>query len=273
MMECKKALQEAGGDPGEAEKILRKRGIASAAKKADRAAGEGSVAAEIAADHRSGVLVEVNCETDFAARNEDFQALVREAATLALKGRATDVTALLEQSASGGKTLGQLVHERVARIGENIVVRRFERFQADGGVVAAYVHTGGKIGVLLEISGAASSAGDEVGRLARDVAMHVAAASPRFARREDVTEKDLDLEREIARDQALKSGKPAQVVEKIVTGKMEKYYAENCLLEQPFVKDPDRTVGQVVQEVGKKAGATLTVRRFVRFVLGESLSA
>jgi elongation factor Ts len=270
MMECKKALQEAAGDPGEAEKILRKRGMASAAKKADRAAGEGSVASQIAPDGSSGVLVEVNCETDFAARNDDFQALVREAATLALKKRPADLAALLEEPAEGGKTLAQLVHERVARIGENIVVRRFARFDAAApGTVAAYVHTGGKIGVLLEITG---GTGEEVARLARDIAMHVAAASPRFARREEVTEKDLDLEREIARDQAAKSGKPAAVVEKIVAGKMEKYYAENCLLEQPFVKDPDRTVGQVVQETGKKAGAPLTLTRFVRFVLGESLS-
>jgi elongation factor Ts len=180
------------------------------------------------------------------------------------------VAALLELPAGDGKTVAQLVHERVARIGENIVVRRFVRFDAEGqGIVAAYVHTGGKIGVLLEVAG---GGGDEVARLARDVAMHVAAASPRFARREEVTEKDLDLEREIARDQALKSGKPPAVVEKIVTGKMEKFYAENCLPEQPFVKDPERTVGQVIQDAGKKAGATLTIRRFERFVLGESLS-
>jgi elongation factor Ts len=271
MMECKKALQEAGGDPGEAEKILRKRGIASAAKKADRAAGEGTIAAEIAGDGSSGLLLEVNCETDFAARNEDFLALVRDAARLALTHRPADVAALLELPAGDGKTVAQLVHERVARIGENIVVRRLVRFDAEGpGTVAAYVHTGGKIGVLLEIAG---GTGEEVARLARDVAMHVAAASPKFVRREDVTQKDLDYEREIARDQALKSGKPAPVVEKIVAGKMEKFYAENCLPEQSFVKDPERTVAQVIQDAAKGSGGTLQVRRFVRFVLGESLSA
>jgi elongation factor Ts len=271
MMECKKALQEAGGDPGEAEKILRKRGIASAAKKADRAAGEGTIAAEIAGDGSSGLLLEVNCDTDFAARNEDFLALVRDAARLALTHRPADVAALLELPAGDGKTVAQLVHERVARIGENIVVRRLVRFDAEGpGTVAAYVHTGGKIGVLLEIAG---GTGEEVARLARDVAMHVAAASPKFVRREDVTQKDLDYEREIARDQALKSGKPAPVVEKIVAGKMEKFYAENCLPEQSFVKDPERTVAQVIQDAAKGSGGTLQVRRFVRFVLGESLSA
>jgi len=271
MMECKKALQEAGGDPGEAEKILRKRGIASAAKKADRAAGEGTVAAEVSQDGRSGLLLEVNCETDFAARNEDFQALVKETARLALQRKPADVAALLELPAEGGKTVAQLVHERVARIGENIVVRRFVRYDAEQpGTVAAYVHTGGKIGVLLELAG---GAGEDVSRLARDVAMHVAAASPRFVHRQEVTEKDLDLEREIARDQAAKSGKPAAVVEKIVAGKMEKFYAENCLPEQSFVKDPERTVHQVIQDVGKRAGGTLHVHRFVRFVLGESLPA
>jgi len=271
MMECKKALQEAGGDPGEAEKILRKRGIASAAKKADRAAGEGTIAAEIGAGGKSGLLLEVNCETDFAARNEDFQTLVKETARLAMEKKPGDLPALLELPTAGGKTVAQLVQERVARIGENIVVRRLIRFDAEEpGTVAAYVHTGGKIGVLLEIAG---GAGDEVARLARDVAMHVAAASPRFVRRDEITEKDLDLEREIARDQALKSGKPAAVVEKIVAGKMEKFYAENCLPEQPFVKDPERTVAQVIQEAGKKSGAALEIHRFVRFVLGESLSA
>jgi elongation factor Ts len=181
------------------------------------------------------------------------------------------VAALLELPAGDGKTVAQLVHERVARIGENIVVRRLVRFDAEGpGTVAAYVHTGGKIGVLLEIAG---GTGEEVARLARDVAMHVAAASPKFVRREDVTQKDLDYEREIARDQALKSGKPAPVVEKIVAGKMEKFYAENCLPEQSFVKDPERTVAQVIQDAAKGSGGTLQVRRFVRFVLGESLSA
>lgn len=183
MMECKKALLESGGDVGEAEKILRKRGIASAAKKADRATGEGAVSAYIHTGGKIGVLIEVNCETDFAARNEDFQKLVRE------------------------------------------------------------------------------------------LAMHVAAAAPRFLRREDVTPADLATEREIAREQAQKSGKPAAVVEKIVEGKMEKFYAENCLLEQPFVKDPDRNVGQLVTGVVARIGENIQVRRFVRYVLGETLSA
>jgi elongation factor Ts len=273
MMECKKALQEAGGDPAEAEKILRKSGIASAAKKAARAAGEGSVAAEISADGSRGVLVEVNCETDFAARNDDFRALVREVAGQVLKTRPASVEALLAQPAASApdRTVAQLVHERVSRIGENIVVRRFAEIEAAApGTVASYIHTGGKIGVLVELSG---GSGDEVSRLARDVAMHVAASSPRFVRRDEVTQKDLDLEREIARDQALKSGKPEAVVDKIVQGKMEKYYAENTLVEQPFVKDPERSVSQVVAETGKKVGADLQVRRFVKYVLGESLSA
>jgi elongation factor Ts len=180
MMECKSALVEAKGDVAEAEKILRKRGSASAAKKADRATGEGAVAAYIHTGGKIGVLVEVNCETDFTARNEDFQALVK------------------------------------------------------------------------------------------DVAMHIAAASPRFVRREDVTEEVLNYERDIARDQALKSGKPPQVVDKIVDGKMEKFYAENCLLEQPFVKDPDKTIGQTITERVARIGENIQVRRFVRYVLGES---
>ena len=180
MMECKNALVEAGGDAAEAEKILRKRGLAAAARKAGRATGEGAVASYIHTGGKIGVLLEVNCETDFAARSEDFRVLVR------------------------------------------------------------------------------------------DLAMHVAAASPRFVRREEVTEPVLAEEREIARDQALKSGKPAPVVEKIGEGKMEKFYAETCLMEQPFVKDPDKTVGQLVGESVGRIGENIQVRRFARFVLGET---
>ena len=180
MMECKKALVEAGGDVGEAQKILRKRGLAVAAKKAGRATGEGAVASYIHTGGKIGVLIEVNCETDFAARSGDFQELVRA------------------------------------------------------------------------------------------VAMHIAAAAPRFLRREDVTESDLADEREIARDQAIRAGKPEKIVERIVEGKMEKYYSENVLLEQPFVKDPDHTVGQTIAEAVARVGENIQVRRFCRYVLGEN---
>ncbi len=181
MMKCKEALSEVGGDLAEAEKLLRKQGAASAARKADRATGEGIIGTYIHTGAKIGVLVEVNCETDFAARGQDFQDLVR------------------------------------------------------------------------------------------GIAMHIAAAAPRFVRREDVTEQILADEREIAREQALKSGKPAGVVEKIVEGKLDRFYAEACLLEQPYVKDPERTVGQLVTEAVARTGENIQVRRFVRYVLGESM--
>lgn len=271
MMQCKSALTEAKGDLGEAEKILRKKGLAAAANKAGRATGEGVIAAHASQAGNDGVLVEVNCETDFAARNEDFQRLVGHIAAHALAaGAATPASgpsaealeALLSAPvvAAGGRPLQEVVAGVVAKIGENIQVGRFVRFDAgSGGLVSSYVHTGSKIGVLVE---AEAKRGEDVEALLRDVAMHIAAASPRFVRREEVSEKVLADEREISRDQALKAGKPPQVVDKIVQGRMEKYFAEACLLEQPFVKDPDTTVGKLL-------GEGVRVRRFARFVLGE----
>jgi elongation factor Ts len=267
MMECKGALVEAKGDLAEAEKILRKKGLAAAAGKAGRATGEGAIAARVAASGAVGVLVEVNCETDFAARNAGFQALVQDVVAAAeavgapTAGSASDAAAV-EALLDGGGVRAKIA-AAVSTIGENMQMRRFVKFvrSDDRGVLASYIHTGAKIGVLVEAEAAAGVAGGLEGRL-RDVAMHIAAAAPRFVRREDVSERVLADEREIAREQAVKSGKPPAVVEKIVQGRMEKYFGEVCLLEQAFVKDPDKTVKQVL-------GDGVTIRRFARFVLGE----
>ena len=275
MMECKGALVESKGDLAEAEKILRKKGLAAAANKAGRATGEGIVAAQVAAGGASAVLVELNCETDFAARGADFQKLVQAAVEAALaRGRATsgaaadpsDTDALLDAAGTDGRSLRQTIGEAVGKIGENMQLRRFVKFERQGpsSVLASYIHTGGKIGVLVEAE--TKAPGGAADALLRDVAMHVAAAAPKFVRREDVAAQVLEVEREIAREQAEKSGKPPQVVEKIVTGRLEKYFGEICLLEQPFVKDPEKTVRQHL-------GDTTTVRRFARFVLGEGASA
>jgi elongation factor Ts len=264
MMECKSALVEAKGDLAEAEKILRKKGLSAAANKAGRATGEGVVAARVTDDGRLGILVEVNCETDFAARGADFQALVGEIADHVLHAEpAATPEAMLDQPlhGGGGKTVRQRIGEAVAKIGENMQIPRVARFDARASgpaAIATYLHTGSKIGVMIE----AEVHGDAAAAL-RDVAMHVAAAAPRFVRRDEVSQKVLDDEKEIAREQALKAGKPPAVVEKIVTGRMEKYFSEACLLEQPFVKDPDKTVAQFL-------GDRAVVRRFARFVLGES---
>jgi elongation factor Ts len=265
MMECKTALVEAKGDLGEAEKILRKKGLASAANKAGRATGEGSIAASVDSAGSTGVLVEVNCETDFAARNADFQALVARvlAAVVAsgtpTAGSAADPAATEAVSAAAG--IKTMVAEAVAKIGENMQFRRYVKFAAGNGVVASYIHTGAKIGVLVEAEVKAGRSPQADAAL-RDIAMHIAAAAPKFVHREEVSAKVLDDEREIARAQALKAGKPAPVVEKIVAGRLEKFFGEICLLEQPFVKDPEKTVKQMT-------GDGIMIRRFARFVLGE----
>jgi elongation factor Ts len=272
MMECKSALAEAKGDLEEAEKILRKKGLAAAASKAGRATGEGAIAARVDASGRAAVLLEMNCETDFCARGADFQSLVGDAVDAAMaRGAATEGSvaspdareALCDALGPDGHSLRQAIGEAVGKIGENLQLRRFVKFERHGpsSILAAYVHTGAKIGVLVEVDTADRAAGSEA--LLRDVAMHIAAASPRFIHRRDVSAKVLSDEQEIAREQSVKAGKPPQVVEKIVAGRLEKYYGESCLLDQPFVRDPDKTVGQLL-------GDGMTVRRFARFVLGES---
>ena len=273
MMQCKSALTEAKGDLGEAEKVLRKKGLAAAASKAGRATGEGVIAARVDQSGHGAVLVETNCETDFCARGADFQELVKAALDAAVaRGSATRGStadpaaceAVLDDPGPDGRSLRQTFGEAVGKIGENMQLRRFVKFERAGpsSILAAYIHTGAKIGVLVE---AETNAGPAAGldAVLRDVAMHIAAASPRFISRDEVSAKVLSDEQEIARDQAVKAGKPPQVVEKIVAGRLEKYFGEMCLLEQPFVKDSEKTVKQLLGE-----GAT--VRRFARFVLGES---
>jgi elongation factor Ts len=272
MMACKSALAETNGDLGEAEKVLRKKGLAAAANKAGRATGEGVVAARVDESGRTAVLVETNCETDFCARSADFQAIVKASVDAVLaRGAATSGStpdpaaneAVLDSVPAGGRPLRQTISEAVGKIGENLQMRRFVKFDRAGAssILAAYIHTGAKIGVLVEAETSAGTPSADA--LLRDLAMHIAAASPRFVSREEVSAKVLSDEQEIARDQAVKAGKPPQVVEKIVAGRLEKYFAEACLVDQPFVKDPEKTVKQIL-------GDGMKVRRFARFVLGES---
>jgi elongation factor Ts len=270
MMDCKTALVEAQGDMGRARDVLRKKGLAAAAKKASRAATDGAIGAHIAEGGTAGVIVEVNCETDFVAKTPDFQSLVKDIAAHVAAQAPADVPALFDQpfAKQPGRTVGQLVQEKIAFIKENIVVRRFARFeQAAGarGVVAAYIHPpAAKVGVLVELA-AQSADGPALQALAKDVAMHVAAASPAaalYVSRSEVPADLLEKEKEIYRAQAAASGKPANVVEKIAEGKMKEYYATFCLLEQPYIREPKLTVGKHLE--GK-----VTVRRFARFRLGE----
>jgi len=271
MMQCKSALVESNGDMEEAVLILRKKGLAAASKKAGRIAAEGLV--HILIDGNTAIMVEVNCETDFVAQTDEFKELAAGIAELIKNEKPETVEALGELKWPGdadGHTVAQYISSKIAKIGENITVRRFVRFDAaDNAGLGSYVHGNGKIGVVVEV--ASDKAVDASAALAKDVAMHVAAADPRFLKREEVTEADLAAEREVARDQALKSGKPEAVVEKIVSGKMEKYYAENVLLEQAYIRDDKMTIQKVVDQAGKEAGAKFEIARFVRFKLGEGI--
>jgi elongation factor Ts len=273
MMDVKNALTEANGDMEEATKILRKKGLAAASKKAGRVTAEGAVVAHL--EGNTGVLVEVNCETDFVGRNENFQAFAREIAKVIAQSKAGSVDELLNEQWPGdaeGLTVAQKVSEAIGSIKENITIRRFARYVAPAnGAINAYIHAGGKIGVMVEVVAEEGSAGDPSRELAKDIAMHVAAAEPRFLHREDVTQKDLDTEREIAREQAIKSGKPENIVEKMVTGKMEKFYGEACLLEQPYIRDDKSTVAQYVGKQAKEHGCKYAVTRFTRYKLGEGI--
>ena len=268
MMDCKKALQEAEGNMERAVDILREKGLSKAAKKADRVAAEGLVAIEMNADNTSAVVVEVNSETDFVAKNEDFKVFVKDAAEMALASEAKDVAALLNENHKEGKALQDVLNDRVAKIGEKLDLRRFEKVTTEG-QIAGYIHGGGKIGVLVELLTSAKS--DELIAMGRDIAMQVAAMNPKYVSRNDVDPEYIAHETEILTQQALNEGKPANIVEKMIKGRLEKQLKEVCLLEQPFVKNPDLTIKGLVAETAKKVGAEIEVVRVVRFEVGEGI--
>ncbi|MDA8101321.1 MAG: translation elongation factor Ts [Nitrospiraceae bacterium] len=253
MMEAKKALEETGGDMEKAVDLLRKKGLSAAAKKATRVASEGMIAS--AQQQGVGVLVEVNSETDFVAKNEDFQKFARALAALVAEKAPADVAALSQLSLDG-ETVEAKRNALVQKIGENISIRRFERIQT-GDNIAIYLH-GAKIGVMVEFTGG----NDQLGK---DVAMHIAAANPLYLSRDAVPADAVSRERAICEEQAKQTGKPANVIGKIVDGKMEKYYGDTCLLEQIFVKDPDGK--QKVKNILQAA----QVKRYVRMQLGEGI--
>jgi elongation factor Ts len=259
MMEAKKALEEAGGEFEKAVDILRKKGLSAAAKKAARTASEGMIAAAIADDGRTGVLIEVNSETDFVAKNEEFRAFAQGLAGLAAGKKPADVAAL-SQLELDGENVEAKRNALVQKIGENIAVRRFASLDTTG-LIAVYLH-GNKIGVMVDCTGC-----DE--QLGRDIAMHVAAANPQFLSRVTVPAEVLDRERAVYEAQAKESGKPAAVISKIIEGKLEKFYSDTCLVDQIFIKDPDGKLK--VRDVLKKAGANVVVNRFVRYQLGEGI--
>ncbi len=270
MMDCKSALTQANGDFDEAIKILREKGLASAAKKADRIAAEGVVESYV--DAKGGAVVEINCETDFVARTPLFVEFVRGIAKHIMQSSPADVAALLGQQA-GSATISDLVKNKTGEIGEKIDVRRFTRFElAAPGIVDSYIHMGGKIGVLVEVGCDAALAGNaELRAFVHDIAMQIAAANPLYLEPSQVPESVIASEKEILRAQALNEGKPEKIVDKMVEGRIQKYYKDFCLIEQPFVKDQDKTIKQLVKEMSGKLGGNIAIKRFVRYEMGEGL--
>jgi elongation factor Ts len=260
MMDCKRALEEAGGDFDAAIELLRKKGQKVAANRADREATEGVVATATTPDRKAGAVVEVNSETDFVARNEEFVAFARRVAGVVLAERPADLDALraLPLDGSGSRTVGEAVTDLTGKIGEKIDVRRFAVLEAADGEVVDYVHPGSKLGVLVALSG-----GGDLQAVGRDVAMQAAAMNPVAATREEVPEDVKAKELEIGREAARNEGKPEQILDRIAQGKLERYYKDHVLVEQPFVKDASMSVKQ------RRDAAGAAVQRFVRFALGD----
>lgn len=268
MMDCKKALVETDGDMDKAIEYLREKGIAKAAKKSGRVTAEGVVAC--AAKGNAAALVEVNCETDFVARGDQFKALVSDIADVILSKNPKDVEALLQQK-HGKETISEMVTGAIAKIGENISVRRFVKYEIKNGVVDTYIHLGGKVGVVVESE--TDAKGEKVKTLIHDVALQIAAMKPEFISSEEVSSDKIAKEKEILFAQAKTENptKPDAVIEKMVEGRIKKFYEENCLLDQKFFKDPTMTIAKLIDSVAKEVGAKIVIKKFTRYELGEGL--
>ena len=258
MMDCKKVLTETDGDLEKAAELLRERGIAKAAKKSGRVAAEGIVEAYISEDGKSGAIVEVNSETDFVAKNEDFKTFVMDVAKQVVKNNPQTVEELLSQPSISveGKTVNEVLIDKIATIGENMTIRRFARFETTDGLVEKYIHGDGKIAVLVNMKNGNKE-------LAKDVCMQIAAARPEYVNREQVPAERLEKEKEILKAQTMNEGKPEAIAEKIVMGRINKFYEEICLIDQEFVKDPSMKVSQVLKDA--------EVIEFARFEKGEGI--
>lgn len=268
MMDCKKALTQADGNMDAAIDILREQGLAKQAKKASRIAAEGVAYAATNADATVGVVVEINSETDFVAKNDDFMSFVKTVADTIIEKNPADVDALLaEKAADSDMTVAKLLQEKVLTIGENIKIRRFARYE---GAVATYIHAGGKIGVMVNFE--TDVAGKEgFAEYGKDIAMQIAAVNPSYLQKSDVPDEVIEHEKAIMTEQVINEGKPEAIAQKIVLGKIGKYYEENCLVNQAFVKDNKMTVEQYTAKVAKDLGGSIKILGFVRFEKGEGL--
>ncbi|MDZ4372957.1 MAG: translation elongation factor Ts [Phenylobacterium sp.] len=273
MMDCKKALQENNGDVEASMDWLRTKGLAKAAKKADRAAAEGLVAGKVSADGKTGVLVEFNAETDFVAKNESFQAAAREFADVALNADG-DVDAIVAAKTSKGEVVGDVITNMIATIGENMRLRRSVKLSVTQGAVALYLHNVqgdgvARMGVLVAMEGGGDAA--QLQDVGRKIAMHVAATAPLALSTDELDPEVVAKEREIQTQTAMESGKPREIAEKMVEGRIRKWQEEVVLLKQPFVMNPDQTIEQLVAETGKQTGSPVALKAFVRFALGEGV--
>jgi len=266
--DCKAALEETGGDMEKAAESLRKRGIAKAEKRAGRSAGQGLVVIHLAQDGRSGGIIELNCETDFVAKTDDFQSLANDLAVHVAAHAPEGIKAgSIDDQSFRGKTLAEAIKEVSGKTGEAMTLTRYARFVEAEGVVASYLHHNGQVGVLVDVAG---PAGDVLLALAKDVALHIASADPVGVTEADIPADLVDRERRIAEEQVAAEGKPENIRAKIVDGKVRKFVAERTLVGQPFVKDENQSVGDLIAAASKAAGATVTVRRFARFKVGEA---
>ncbi len=259
VMDCKKALIDADGDMSKAADLLRERGIAKADKKASRIAAEGIVSAYI--DGKVGVLVELNCESDFVAKNPQFSAIATEVAKVIVAANPADVDALLACNTAADGTVEEFLKSKIAIIGEKIAVRRFVRFETEG-FLESYIHLGGKLGVILDMAGEATDAAKEV---AHDVTLQVAFTKAAYLSKEEVSAETVEKEKEVLKQQAINEGKPEAIAEKMVMGRIKKFYEENCLLEQAFIKDDSKKIADLVK------GANTSINKFAFFVMGEGL--
>ena len=270
MMDCKKALTETNGDMLKATDFLREKGLAAAAKKSARVAAEGVAYAKTNKSSTIGAVVEINSETDFVAKNLDFMNFVELCADTIIENNPKDIDTLISCKTSTGEVLGDILTKKIATIGENIKIRRFKRFE---GFVTTYVHANGRIAVMLNAKMNVDTNSNSVIKDAlKDIAMQIAAVNPGYLNRESVPSEVLEKEKNILKEQVLNEGKPESIVEKIVMGKLNKFYKDNCLLEQVFVKDNNMTVNQYLKNVSSCAGNDISILDFVRYEKGEGIT-
>lgn len=268
MMDCKKALAETNGDYEKAVTLLREKGIAVAAKREARSASEGLIGSYITDDAKTGALVEVNCETTFVAKTDDFINIAKDLAKfIAEQPTVSDLETLMDMPFRDGQSVRDCVNEVMGKVGEKLSVSRFVRMETDG-LIGSYIHMGDQIGVFVNLKGISDN--DEALQLAKDIAMHVSWSNPEYLNRDQISSDAIEKERDINRQWAIKEGKPEKVIERIVDGRMNEYYSKVCLLEQPYIKDEEQTIQSLLNSASKKLGKELTITEYIRYRVGES---